>query len=419
MFSLSSIFVYFVSYNQWANQWAMATITVRIRKDRSTNGEAPIELLVFHKGSNRQISLKRKVNPEHWDDHKKMVKSGPTKQITNSIIKRESAKIQAIIDKITLADETISLTDIIEKYKGKSDSTVLVDYLKDYLEDNPDNLKYVTIKTYNTCLSALEEFNSAVKLAMVDAGFIADFEKFLITKGNRVNTIFNRLKVIRKIMRRARREGRIDTNPFEFYKIKTESSKRDFLTVQELQSLWDLEGLAQSYELTRDVYVFSATAGGVRFGDLCKLKRENVNDRDGITRLQFRSSKTDQLIEFKLSMIPLSIIEKYSDEDRELLFPILDYVSTDDKELVEMISRRNAYFNKVLKVLSKKAGIPKNLSMHTARHTFATISLSKDIQTEVVGKILGHKDLKTTQIYTKILDKSKDEASDKWDDILS
>ncbi|NND05126.1 MAG: tyrosine-type recombinase/integrase [Saprospiraceae bacterium] len=136
-----------------------------------------------------------------------------------------------------------------------------------------------------------------------------------------------------------------------------------------------------------------------------------IQIRDG-ARVEFRAAKTNDVISFKLPGLALEIINRY--QGGEYVFPLLKGRG----RLLNEISAKNAYANKVLKMLAKKAEIPKKISMHTARHTWATISLSNDITTKVVGKILGHKDLKTTQIYTNILDKRKDAAIDKWDDIL-
>lgn len=385
----------------------MAKITIRIREDRvNKKGLAPIELLVFHKGRNKQLSLGRKVKPENWDDERKEVK-GEGRQVTNSVITRQKAKLQNIIDKMILAEEDLSLDEIVRRYRGKSQSEEdLAGYLQSYIDRNPENLQYGTLKYYKTCLERIKEFDK-VKLKHVNEDWLGGFEKFLKKEGNNQNTIFQRLKVIRKIMRLAQREGKVQHYPFQHYKIKTEKTTRDFLSLEELKKLQGLEGLPKSYELVRDVYVFSATTGGIRFGDLCVLQRDSIKDG----KISFRNRKTKDPISFRLSKTSQAILDKYSGD---YLFPIID----DSKPILGEISRRNAYFNKVLKLLAQKAKINKRLTMHTARHTWATISLNNDISTEVVGKILGHKDLKTTQIYTNILDKRKDEAIDRWDDIL-
>lgn len=400
----------------------MANITLRIRQDRiNKQGTLPIEILIFHQGNNRTISLKRRVRAEHWDDVRKVVKGGDPreKQITNSIIKRETARLQSLIDKCLLKDERMDLSAIVSQYRGKKgDSSTLVDFLHNYIEANPKNLQFNTLRYYKTCLERLREFDLNVKLTDVDEAWLGRFEKFLKENGNSQNTVFNRLKVVRKMLRLARREGRINHYPFEYYTIRTEDTKRAFLSMEELGKLRELQGLPPSYELIRDIYVFSATTGGIRFGDLCLLSKDNIIEIKGDMRLEFRNEKTDDIISFRVPISSQQIISKYWADESDQVFPLLKDVPDKESELKQVISNANAYANKVLKILAKKAKISKRITMHTARHTWATISLNNDISTEVVGKILGHRNLKTTQIYTNILDKRKDEAIDKWDDIL-
>lgn len=93
------------------------------------------------------------------------------------------------------------------------------------------------------------------------------------------------------------------------------------------------------------------------------------------------------------------------------VLPILEgYDIRTIKDLKRAISSRNAYFNRVIKELARKAGITKTVTFHVARHSFATIGLTLGIRMDVMSKLLGHSDLKTTQIYGKIVDELKDEA---------
>ena len=100
----------------------------------------------------------------------------------------------------------------------------------------------------------------------------------------------------------------------------------------------------------------------------------------------------------------------------DLLFPILkpELDINDPVQVKKAFSARGAYLNKILKRIMRKLEIDKSVSMHTARHTFATICLNLGARIEVVSKLLGHSDIKTTQIYAKIMDQEKDAAIDLW-----
>ena len=100
----------------------------------------------------------------------------------------------------------------------------------------------------------------------------------------------------------------------------------------------------------------------------------------------------------------------------EYIFPILNGYKLDSLyQLKRAISSRNSYFNKILKEIIKQTDIQKNVHWHMSRHSNATIGLSKGIRMDVLSKLLGHSDLKTTQIYGKIVDDLKDKAMELWD----
>jgi len=125
-------------------------------------------------------------------------------------------------------------------------------------------------------------------------------------------------------------------------------------------------------------------------------------------------SKTGEPISFKLPKKAITILQKYNlTDDSKFIFPVINLPpdSTNDK-LINKKESRNAYINKILKEISAAVGITKNISFHISRHSFATKALTLGISMEVVSKLLGHADLKTTQIYAKIVDKAKDDAMD-------
>jgi site-specific recombinase XerD len=400
----------------------MIRITTRVRSNRlNKEGEALILAMLYQGKTTKEISSGIHVKPEFWDSKRQLIlNKDPSAQIKNSKLRKFLSSLKNRIDEDQILYNKTAVEDTVQRIKGiKKEDPYLVEYVKSYIDLNPEFIKEGTALYYNTCLYRLREFKPKVLMSQVDSDFLSKFEKFLKTEhGNSQNTVFNRLKVIRRVCIHARREGVISHNPFEFYKIKTEDTKRDFLTVEELKSLMALQDLTESEDLIRDVYVFSALSGGLRFGDISTLSTNQLEIKGDEYRLRLKMGKTEEYIYFKLSAKSIELIKKYEGKGvGTYVFPILPEVAT-DKNYRVLISRRNAYFNKVIKTLAEKADIKKHLTMHTARHSFATISLSNNVQTEVVGKIMGHKDLKTTQIYTNILDERKDAAIDKLNELF-
>ena len=142
--------------------------------------------------------------------------------------------------------------------------------------------------------------------------------------------------------------------------------------------------------LIRDLFVFSCFTG-LAYIDLANLKGENIVTLNGVEWIKGRRIKTGTLINVVLLDIPKRLILKYTDDKRrkEHLFPIIS----------------NQKMNAYLKEIAAICNIDKNLTCHIARHTFATMALSKGVPIESVSKMLGHTNIRTTQIYAKVTDK--------------
>jgi site-specific recombinase XerD len=145
--------------------------------------------------------------------------------------------------------------------------------------------------------------------------------------------------------------------------------------------------------LVRDIFLFCCYTG-LAFADVKKLSENDiVFGINGKKWIKTKRQKTNSLSSIPLLEVPVAILEKYRDHAQVKSGKVVLPVLTNQKS--------NAY----LKEIADVCGIKKNLTTHLARHTFATtVTLSKGVPIETVGKMLGHKSLKTTQIYAKVLD---------------
>jgi integrase len=163
----------------------------------------------------------------------------------------------------------------------------------------------------------------------------------------------------------------------------------------------------------RDMYVFSAYAGGIRVSDLLLLRWKNFDGE----RQHFKVLKTGKELHIKLPEKALEILKKYQTAESKpdsLIFSILrSNIDFDNpKQVTGAISSATAQINERLKIIANKAEVEKKISFHTARHTFATRALRKGIRIEYVSKLLGHATIKETQVYAKIVDEELDNAMD-------
>ena len=163
---------------------------------------------------------------------------------------------------------------------------------------------------------------------------------------------------------------------------------RGYLTEQELERILQKDFNSRRLEQVRDVFIFSCFTG-LSYVDVKNLTKENVCiSFDGKQWLRLHRQKTSTAVNLPLLKTPLAILKKYEDK-------------LSDGRLLPVLS--NQKLNSYLKEIADICGIKKNLTFHLARHTFATTTtLAKGVPIETVSKMLGHTNIKTTQIYARI-----------------
>jgi site-specific recombinase XerD len=170
-------------------------------------------------------------------------------------------------------------------------------------------------------------------------------------------------------------------------------------------------------QLVKESFLFGCFTG-LRFSDMCLLTKDDIIREGKDVKLSFRIAKTDEPFVLPLPRPAIVLVNKWKKQSKtDNLLPILSGENTDDA-LKKEISSRNAYFNKVIKSIATRAGLKKNVSFHLSRHTFATNMLSSGAPIEVVSKLLGHEDIKTTQIYARIVDETKDQAMRNFEGLI-
>jgi site-specific recombinase XerD len=227
----------------------------------------------------------------------------------------------------------------------------------------------------------------------------------VVTKGtmdrNSVNKQHQRLKAV---LFKAIREGYIEKNPYQNFKLKNNKTHRDFLTEEELELIktHPLGGNA-SLQKVRDIFLFSVYTG-LRFGDASQLTVNHIRkDKEGKFWIEKMQGKTNEMLRIPMLKPAVEIMEKYDTLERKVTNCILPKISH---------QKVNAY----LKTIADLIGTQKQLSHHVARHTFATtITLSNNVPLEIVSKLLGHTSTKATQVYAKITNKYLIQITDQLD----
>lgn len=254
-----------------------------------------------------------------------------------------------------------------------------------------------TLQKYNVCKRRFAEFlqqnykRSDLKLSELTFTVIREFDIYLRTiVGQNPNTATKTMKTFKTIVILGGKMGVIHHDPFLNHRFHLEPVNRGFLTDEEILKIANKQLGLQHLELVRDIFIFSCFTG-LAYIDVANLTPDHIVTIGDKQWIMTQRQKTSVSTNVLLLDIPKSIIAKYGDQTyREgKLFPMLSNQKT------------NAY----LKEIADICGIKKNLTFHLARHTFATMSLSKGVPIESVSKMLGHTNIKTTQIYARITNK--------------
>ena len=257
-----------------------------------------------------------------------------------------------------------------------------------------------TVKRYEVTLRHMQKFlqwkynSHDISLAEIDYAFIMDFDFFLRTYQNcRNNTAIKYVKNFRKIFNICLDNEWLLKDPFKKYKPKPTIVDRDYLNEDELNRIIKKNFQTSRLQVVRDIFIFSCFTG-LAYVDVQNLTPENLSvGIDGDIWIFTKREKTDGPSNIPLLDVPMNIIEAYKDHPKCL----------NSNRLLPILS--NQRMNSYLKEIGDVCNITKDLTFHMARHTFATtVTLSNGVPLESVSKMLGHRSLKSTQIYARVLD---------------
>jgi site-specific recombinase XerD len=242
-------------------------------------------------------------------------------------------------------------------------------------------------------LKSKDESIESYQLENLDNDFGQGFFNYLRTIDKLShNTAVKNMQLFKSFIKDAVKRGILKFDPFYDVKIKLKEQQRLYLVENEIQAIAELKDLPERLDLVKDIFLFSCYTG-LAYIDIQKLKIENVQiGVDGKKWLFTSRQKTNINSNIPLLTPAEKIIEKYSStlSTRKGLLPIYS----------------NQKMNAYLKEISTLAKVNKTITFHVARHTFATsITLANGVTIESVSKMLGHKNMRTTQHYAKIVDK--------------
>lgn len=386
-------------------------IFIQRKPKNYTDGPIPIYARMTIKGKRIEWSTNRECDPEKWNKSTGRVRgNGQSANQINSHLEVLRNNIFEVQRDLMMAGVEVTVNSIKNKIDGKTEhKKSLLDVYRYHVQQVKELVgkQYAagTLKRFKAALSSLEAFikwkynEEDIALTEVNFQFITEYEFYLKSQRNvQHNTAMGIIKKLKQIIRMCLANEWIERDPFMNFKVRIHDTRRNVLMEDELIILSNKLLMTERLDIVRDIFLFSCYTG-LSYGDVEKLAPADISTGiDGEKWVFTTRNKTDTDSRIPLLPMALSLIEKYSAHPKTIncdkLFPMLS----------------NQRMNSYLKELADICGIDKELTFHCARHTFATtVTLSNGVPIETVSKMLGHKSLRTTQIYAKILDKKVSE----------
>lgn len=342
----------------------------------------------------------------------------------NMAINDELAVFEAEVNRIRrkLLDENkpVSANIITQILKGDRKEKR---FLLEYMEEHMQNMKLKGEHAENTCNHYQSSYNIFEKflidhygrqdylLNQIDYEFIDQFDTYMLSvykdklgNGVKRNTVNKHHSRLRTMLLKAVREEIIQKNPYANFPLRHEPTTRTFLTKDEVKRIKELDfSNNPTLDRVRDFFLFSCYTS-LRFSDAITLRTTNiVNTTDGKKMIAKNMEKTKEGVYIPVLKEAQYLIDKYSDDPARVT---KGYI---------LPRYSNQKINSYLKMIGTMAGINKELTHHVARHTFATIALNSNMPIEVIQKLLGHTQMRTTQIYAKLQYSTLEKEMEKFD----
>lgn len=365
------------------------------KKSLNKKGMALVQVEAYLNRKKKYFSTKVYLRPDQCDAKKLLVKNHPNADALNRLIYEFMAMIEKRELELWQQGKPISLEllkDALTEQVEPENKASFVPFFKQ--EVMASALKESTKRNHLSTLTLLQEFKKNVTFSDLTFEFISSFEHFLQSKGYHTNTIAKHMKHLKRHINIAINKDYMDIQKYAFrkYRIKTVENSHTHLSPEELEKLEtvQLTGRYVKYQKTLDAFLFCCYAG-MRYSDFVNLSPENIVEMHQQTWLIYKSIKTGTEVRLPLYLLfggkGIQILNKYQAE-LQVFFHLRD----------------NSNVNKELIVIARLAGLTKKISFHTARHTNATLLIYNGVNITTVQKLLGHKSVKTTQIYTNVMD---------------
>lgn len=340
-----------------------------------------VQIEVLSERKKKYISTSVKLYSDQWHEKRKVINAVNSIEL-NALLDGQMANIQKFVLELVHNNQPFDFEKLDAFLEKSTASKSFIEFVRTRIEDRAD-LEESTRKQHRTLLQSLEKFGKINYIDDLTKANITLYDDFLHQQGISQPTIYNYHKRLKRYLHEAMKFGLLDADPYiglHFERGKFE--KRKYLTEEELEMIRSCKINIPSIDRVRDLFLFQCYTG-LAYADFEKFDFErDVEERNGKFIVSDRRKKTNEDYKIVLLTPAIEILKKY-----DYKLPVIS----------------NQQYNIMLKVVAQYAGIDKNITTHMGRHTFAVFALNNGVPIEIVAKMLGHTNIRTTQIYAKVL----------------
>lgn len=344
-----------------------------------------VQLEILYERKRKFISTGVKVYKDQWTD-KCHVVNRPDLMSLNRRIDELKNKVDQYINSLMEQGKVFDF-DTFERWMKAEDEkrTSFIDWVEDRIERRAD-IAESSRKTQRKLVGTLRDFGQIVGFDEVTAANVVKFDEWLHSKGIKQTTVWSYHKALKTYVRQAIRQELLDKDPYANMKVdRGKSEWGRYLTPEEVERIEQAKMPTESISRVRDLFLMQCYTG-LAYADLMAADFRHAENIDGVRILRDDRKKTGMTYTTVLTEKATAILERYN---------------------YQLPKISNVQYNMRLKIVADACGIPKPIASHYGRRTCGMILLNEGFPIEIVARVLGHANIKTTQeAYARILDKT-------------
>lgn len=360
------------------------------KKTATKKHKASVQIEVLSERKRKYIGTGVKLYSDQWDERKKVINSMQMLELNRSL-DEQIRIIQDWVNELIRKREPFDFEKLEKFIKFSNKSENFIEFIERRIEERQD-ITESTKKTHRTFSESLRLFERITYFSDLTKENITIYDDWLHEKGYSQPTVHNYHKRMKRYINEAIKFELIDKDPYSGLHFERGKHQiRKYLTEDELKKIIEAEIPSKTVRQVRDLFVFQAYTG-ISYADLAKFDfKKDIAKKNGKMVIHDVRQKTEETYFIVLLSPALEVLERY-----KFILPVIS----------------NQQYNLRLKIVADYANIDKNLTVHMARHTFATMCLNNGVKIENVSKMLGHSNIKTTQEYAKVLNSEVEKSFD-------